>query len=165
MSLNETVRSAPVRLVGSVRDGAPPSVPSPACGGGKGGGPPHRSKRTSTCASNMNSKPCWAAALGATAVSLDCSRHRCDAIPTALFAAVTGVTREAPAVLFIKGIGVACRPAVLRALAPEGVRKRRPPRSRHHLKGDNPVRETLPADVPDALTRRNRNLSPSTPPS
>ena len=37
-----------------------------------------------------------------------CSRHRRDTVPAALLATGTRVAREAPAVLFLKGIGVAC---------------------------------------------------------
>jgi hypothetical protein len=60
------------------------------------------------------------------------SRHRRDTVPAALFATGTRVTREAPAVLFLEGIGVACSFRRLwRVLAPQefetGVQKRRPP--------------------------------------
>ena len=71
-------------------------------------------------------------------------------------AADTDVTREVPVVLFLKGIG-------RRLLSPRA--------SAGGWKA--PVRlapviilgETVVADVPDALTRRNRNLSPSARPS
>jgi hypothetical protein len=61
-----------------------------------------------------------------------CLRHRRDTRPAALFATGTPVAREVPAVLFFKGIGVACSFRRLwRDLAPQefetGVRKRRPP--------------------------------------
>jgi hypothetical protein len=36
------------------------------------------------------------------------SRHQRDTVPAALFATGTRVAREAPAVLFLEGIGVAC---------------------------------------------------------
>jgi len=60
------------------------------------------------------------------------SRHRRDIVPAALFATGTRVAREAPAVLFLEGIGVACSFRRLwRDLAPQefetGVFKRRPP--------------------------------------
>jgi len=60
------------------------------------------------------------------------SRHRRDTVPAALFATGTRVAREAPAVLFLEGIGVACSFRRLwRDLAPQefetGVFKRRPP--------------------------------------
>ena len=68
----------------------------------------------------------------------------------------TNVTREGPVVLFLKGIGVACLP---RAPALEGVE------SAVRLAPVIILGETVAADVPDALTRRNRNLSPSARPS
>jgi hypothetical protein len=60
------------------------------------------------------------------------SRHRRDIVPAALFATGTRVAREAPAVLFLEGIGFACSFRRLwRDLAPQefetGVLKRRPP--------------------------------------
>jgi hypothetical protein len=48
------------------------------------------------------------------------SRHRRDIVPAALFATGTRVAREAPAVLFLEGIGVACSFRRLwRVLAPQ----------------------------------------------
>ena len=66
------------------------------------------------------------------------------------------ITREVPVVLFLAGIGVACssrdppRQIFLRPMAQEGV-------SGVRLAPVIIFRETVPADVPDARTRRNRN--------
>jgi hypothetical protein len=79
---------------------------------------PHRPDRTSTCASNMNSKPRGAAALRAAARSL-----RADGSARCRFRAFRHwrASREAPAVLFLEGIGVACSfRQGRRAFAPDG---------------------------------------------
>jgi len=64
--------------------------------------------------------------------------------------------REVPVVLFLKGIGLACLSH--RAAAD---RRRGEVESAVRLAPVIIVGEIVAADVPDALTRRNRNLSPS----
>jgi hypothetical protein len=119
------------------------------------------SKRTSTCVPNMNSKPhCEAAALGAAAGSLipNGVRYGVPAAPWLL----TRTTRV-PVVLSLKGIGATCMSHnPLRTSAGRGFASRIrlapviiPSLSSHQrqVPGDK-----FAADVPDALTRRNRNL-------
>ncbi len=96
-----------------------------------------------TCASNMNSKP----HLGRQRVapprflSLLTASARCDA--GSAFA--PAATRSRARLRLSSSLRVSASlarsassaPDLVGPMAPQGVRKRRPPRSRHHLKGDN----------------------------
>jgi len=73
---------------------------------------------------------------------------------------LAAVTRETPVVLFLEGIGVALVPLSSASILLDPSRRRRF-ESGVRLAPVIIIRETIPADVPDALTRRNRNLSPS----
>ena len=116
---------------------------------------PRKTCLRKTCASNMNSKPWRAAAPGAAAISFACLRHRRDTVPVALSAIGTHVARKAPAVLFFEGIGVACSFRHRRRdFSADGGSKA----ASALVPG---IRGAVAADVPDALTRHNRNLSPS----
>jgi len=155
LSVNGTDRTYRARSLASIRRPARvlTTLPSRHC------------DRTFTpwelCASNMNSKPRRAAALGRCRNFLrllTASRHARLA-PVAAFATARA-SREAPAVLFIGGYRrrLLVPPSSARIGAAgfeSGVRRG----SRSLL------REPFLANVPDALTRHNRNLSPSTHPS
>src|SRR6202020_1341077 len=107
---------------------------------------------------NMNSKPWRAGATGAGARSFAFSRRAPATVPVAVFATGTRVTREAPAVLFLEGIGVACSfHRLWRHLAPQELETE----FESGVRLGSRFRGAISADVPDALTRHNRNLSPS----
>lgn len=154
LSVNGTDRIDRARSQASIRRPArvPITLPSRHC------------DRTFTpwelCASNMNSKPRRAAALGAAAICFVCRRYRATFERRWRYPPRARASREAPAVLFIGGYRrrLLVPPSSARIGAAgfeSGVR----PGSRR-LFG-----EPLLANVPDALTRHNRNLSPSARPS
>ena len=111
-----------------------------------------------TCASNMNSKPWRGSSARRCRDFFACLRHRRDTRPVALFATGTPVAREAPAVLFLEGIGVACS---FRRLWRDLRRKSSKQEFESGVRLGSRFRGAISADVPDALTRHNRNLSPS----
>jgi hypothetical protein len=155
LSVNGTDRTYRARSLASIRRPARvlTTLPSRHC------------DRTFTlwelCASNMNSKPRRAAALGAAAISFVCRRHRAT-LRSRLWRCSprARTSREVPAVLFIGGYRrrLLVPPSSARIGAAgfeSGVRL-----GSRRLPG-----EPFLANVPDALTRHNRNLSPSTRPS
>jgi hypothetical protein len=90
-------------------------------------------------------------------LALTASRDRLSATG---WAADCRIAREAPVVLFLRvSASLACsafrRATPDRTMAPEGFR------SGVRLAPVIILWETIAADVPDALTRRNRDLSPS----
>ena len=128
LSVNGTDRTYRARTAGSIRRPARvfATLPNRHC------------DRTFTpwefCASNMNSKPRRAAALGAAAICFVCrrhratlersDRHRCIA---AVFATGTRVTRGSGCPLHMRVSASLARSAVVGANWRRGVRKRRPP--------------------------------------